>query len=456
MRRMLRALALVILAIVVVLGVSVTFLWLLLATEPGQNWLDGKIEALLGAPGRKVSIALARDSFFFHPRVDTLDVADSGGIWMSARDIAIDISPTALLHRRLDIERFDVGEVLIRRQPSASKAGTDWTTSLAMPRLPLAVSLREFRVVRLLLARPVLGQPVTLALYGQGTDAPDHLDLTAALDRRDGQPGGARLTLTYDPASTARDHLDLGISVSDPSGIIVRSLQPGAGLLPLDLSIQGSGPASAWRGIFQAKAGGASQVVGTLQIDQDKTGSSVSFDSKATVGPILPGRLRRMFGKDLALAVEFRLPDKGAPTLTRLMGRAAMGSVNFRSGPGSPSGSVNGVLQSDIVLASFSDLVGQRLDGHAEIEATVGGSAVAPRLSARIVTQGLAIAGSRIDKTQTQITMSGGDWTAAQGFATGELSSISVPSGRLPAPLAQDILWSAELSVGTTDRVIEI
>ena len=456
MPRMRHTPAIVILILFLVTGGCVAVAWLLEATDPGRHWISGRIEAGLSAPGRKVSIVLGRDLFSFHPRISTLDMADDNGIWLSARDIAIDISPAALLRLRLDIDRLDIGEILFRRRPLANGGGPTWTHAPTMPSFPLAVSVRAFAVTRLNLAKPLLGQPVTLALYGQGNVARAHADLTAVLERRDGPTGHARLSFAYDPAATAHDHLALDLAVNDPSGMIVGLLAPDAGRLPFDLSIRGGGPASAWQGTLQAKAGAASQIFGTLRIDRDKTGSSVNFASRATLGPIVPARYRPIFGRDATLAVAFRLPDTGAPRLTHLMTRAAAGSLTFEGDPGDGTSDLSGALHCDVTLASLSGLLGQRLDGDATLDANIAGPATAPRLSARIVTRGLAIAASRIDKTETQISITGGALTQAHGYASGELSGISHPPVPLPPQLAKDVLWSAELSLGTAAPAIEI
>ena len=454
MRPLFRLIRAVILTIVPAIGVSLAGTWFLLGTETGHAWLGQEIARLLSAPGRKVSIAGFEGALPFHPRIASLELADDSGTWLSARALAIDVSPRALLDRRLEIDRIEVGEASILRKPIAGAASGP--ISFSMPSLPFAVLLRQLRVPRLSLAPPVLGQAVALGLAADGALARGRLVLTAALDRLDGHPGQARVSLTYGDTQGAPDHLDVAMTATDPSGLVVKALDPDAGPLPLDLSIHGDGPLGSWRGTLMATAGNEARLRGTVALDRDATGLSIDVDSNATLGALLPTRLRPVIGKDMALAVLLRVPDRGPVAITRLAARTTAGTVALHGDFGIPTGELNLSLQGEIALAPFSGLAGQTLDGHATIDAAIAGPKAAPRLSMRLVTRGLLVAGARIDKSDTEITIAGRGADTAHGFVSGEISGVTSPSGALPRLLMDDLLWSAEITAGSGDALLDI
>lgn len=455
MRRLSRYLLAAGLAIAVILGAGLGGAWLLLDTRAGHAWLGAQIAGLLSAPGAEVNFGTIDGALPFHPRIATLSLADDGGIWLTARSLVLDISPAALWDRRLDIARIEAGEISVLRKPKASTSPSE-PSSFTLPDLPFAVSLRQLQVPRLSLASPVLGQAVQLGLSASGALARGRLELSAALDRLDGPPGQARVRLAYGPAAGAGEHLDVAVAASDPSGLVVRTLDPAAGALPLDLSIQGGGPVDAWRGTLTATAGRDDRISGSLSIDRDKTGVAIGSESRATLGVLVPERFRRAIGKDVALAFSVRVPDRGPVAISSFNARTSAGTIALHGDLGIPSGELNLSLQGDFALAPFSELAGTKLDGQATIDATLAGSGAAPRLTGHLTTRGLRVAGTRIERSETLVTLTGASISTLHGFLSGEISGFPTLSTSLPRRLTDDLLWSAELAAGTGGSLIEL
>ncbi len=455
MRRLARDLLSTGLAIVVMLGVGIAAAWLTLDTTAGRAWLGMQIAQLLSAPGSKVSLGTIDGELPFHPRIASLTLADDSGVWLTGRSLALDISPAALLDRRLDIVGLEAGEISVLRKPKSSTS-SGGSSSFSVPQLPFAVSLRALRVPRVALAKPVLGQTVLLGLSANGVLARGRLELSAALDRLDGPPGQARVTLAYGPAAGSGEHLDLAITASDPSGLVIKAFDPAAGALPLDLAIQGGGPLDAWRGTLTANAGRDARISGSLGVNRDKSGLAIGSESSATLGTLVPERFRQVIGKDVGLSFLVRIPDRGPVAISSFNARTNAGTIALHGDLGIPSGELRLMLQSDVALAPFSELAGRKLDGHATIDATIAGSRAAPRLTGRLTTRGLRVAGARIDSSETRLTIAGKSLETLHGFISGEISGIATASTPVPRVLADDLLWSAEITAGSGDALIDI
>jgi len=116
MKQSLRILA----VISIVLACLVVLVLGLLGTTPGLAITTSFVSSLISTPERKIEITDLSGILTAKPKVGSLAVSDTAGVWLLAKHIQSGISPGALLFGRIDISHLSVGEVDIARQPVAA------------------------------------------------------------------------------------------------------------------------------------------------------------------------------------------------------------------------------------------------------------------------------------------------------------------------------------------------
>ncbi|QSA96492.1 translocation/assembly module TamB domain-containing protein [Methylococcus sp. EFPC2] len=130
------------------------------AIEASVAWFSGGSVSLSGLSGRLPDA----------PRLARLTLNDPAGTWLTIEDLSLDWSPLRLLLGRADIERLEVGRIVIARQPAPTGE-----PSVSSPGgLPITLKLGNLRVNRMELAEPVIGQAVAV-------NAEARVDLTTNL-----------------------------------------------------------------------------------------------------------------------------------------------------------------------------------------------------------------------------------------------------------------------------------
>ncbi len=187
-----------------------------------------------------------------------LELADRGGVWLSAEHIALRWSPTALLAGHVQAQSLQVAHLDMKRLPLPSASGSAHNASIPQ------IGIEQFSLDVVQLGAALAGRPVTLSARGGGrmislTDA--RVDLEAHRIDPAGV-GDYTLALRFDAT-----HMDGTLSAHEPaSGPLENILQvPGLGELSAKLSIHG--PRNAERVELKLSAGDlTAQAQGSLDL----------------------------------------------------------------------------------------------------------------------------------------------------------------------------------------------
>jgi translocation and assembly module TamB len=146
-------------------------------------------------------------------RIAHIEVRDQVGAYVTVTDAVLDWSPLQLLHGLASVDLLSAANVTLARLPVSSGSSSASTFSV-----PLRVAVRQLRIDRLDVERPVAGTPLALAVAGHaridvlrdlpGLDPADDAALTLAISQRDGSgrydidallaPGGNHAVVTAD------------------------------------------------------------------------------------------------------------------------------------------------------------------------------------------------------------------------------------------------------------------
>ena len=209
------------------------------------------------------------------------------GEWLRLQRLDIAWSPFALLSGRLQINSVIADRVALSRMPLSppekEESAGGLTLDLQLPQLPWPTRVEDIRIGRFEIAPAVLGEPAAVSLAGKlsvenATDAALDLELRR-VDARAGHAAIA-LRMAQEPAEFA-----LKADLAEPAGGLIARLLELPGLPPVQMSLDGTGPAAAWRGKLAASAGDAALDV-DLGIGYGPT-ISVSADGRMEPGRTL-------------------------------------------------------------------------------------------------------------------------------------------------------------------------
>ena len=274
MRRLLRILGLLLL-LGPVLAVALVFA--ALNTDPGRRLAEGLIGRVTS--GTVVVQGLA-GRFPDALRLAHLEVRDAQGVWLQANDVALDWSPTALVHRQASIQTLSAASLDVARLPASAPAPAQPAAPSKPFTLPVRVTIDHLDVPRATLGHPVLGTAATLAIAGSA-------DLPTL------EAGQADLVLTT-PGSPARyqltgavtdERIDAHLMLAEPAGGLVAHLAslPDIGALHLDATV--AGPRSALATVLDLSAGPlTAKADGTV----DLVDSRLSLDATAAAPAMQP------------------------------------------------------------------------------------------------------------------------------------------------------------------------
>ncbi len=445
MKRALRIAGGGVLALLLVLALG----FAVLQTGPGKAWLAARIGAALSDAQEQVTVGAIEGPVPFDFRVRAVAIADRAGPRLTASDIDVAITASALLAGRLDVPRLAIGKLAMLRpseQQQQQQGGeTDWQ-SLLHP--ALRVSIGRFEIGTLELGEPVLGTAMTLTASGSGTVGGGRADATLAVRRIDGTSGEATLALAYGGAP-ARLHLDA--QVSEPTGVVLAGLLQRTDKLPLAVSLSGDGPLADWHGSLHATAGDAASIDASVRVG----GSSpyrLSLTAEARAAPLLPPDAARILGDRVAVTSEIEFAQDRI-SLDRLHVTAAGFGFDADGTLALANQAIAGNAQFD--LPDLARLL-PSLGGAGTVQATFGGTMAKPQADAtlhlaQLHTDALTVADAG---AAFRLRPDGDPRTApVQLDASGTLAGVTLAAGTPPPGLGDRIDWqiAARLDPRTTE-----
>ena len=246
---------------------------LIVQTPWGKNAAVDFIAARVSSNTNAIEIGRVTGAFPFHLRVDALRVSDSTGVWIDAKDLAIDAALSALLRGRVHVESVTLGGATVHRRPKREQP-----PPLRIPHIPGIpdwLRVDALRVDRLRLEKPVVGAEAAFSVRGAiaPATATRRWGLTLELARLDAEGTHARIA-----AESTADALSLAVDVRDE--IVLPGLLEADG--PFELRIHGAGPRQAWNGELLASMAGRDLVRGDLRLNAAEN-TDVSLDAAVTL-----------------------------------------------------------------------------------------------------------------------------------------------------------------------------
>jgi translocation and assembly module TamB len=366
--------------------------WWTLRTQAGRDWLTAVIPAWVSTADFSLSLGRLTGAPPGEMALDQVAIADADGVWLRASNIQLQWSPWDLISGRVHIDVLTAQSVEILRPPrsapvDASTAPPVDGEALALPRLPIAVTLSRLAINEITLAEPVMGQAARLTLTADAKTGTDDGTISAhlALQRLDAPGGEARLRLSADPS---RQTLDLDVSLHEPTGGMLAQALALDASTTVDIALAGSGSLADWRGQFTANAGPTINISGPVQLRDQ---SAILLDLQGVLAGLAPEAVRPLLAGTSKITLAAELAENGVVVPSLSMHTAAAditGSAALHAG--ALSGEVN-VITTD--AGPWQALAGQPIGWTSvNLGLQLAGTLVEPALHLTLTAQDLDLA----------------------------------------------------------------
>ncbi len=237
-----------------------------------------------------------------------MTIADTEGVWLTLRDVVLDWNRSALLRRRLEVTELSAAEILLPRLPVAADTGPDAPSpeaqGFSLPELPVSLRIDLIEAERVLLGEPLFGEEAEVSLRGEVrlADGEGEADIEAV--RTDGEEGALTFAGAY--ANDTRD-LTLDLALEEGADGIIANLIDLPGRPALALTVNGSGPVSAFAADIGLSTDGEERLAGRVEVmggTADDEPLRFTAEIGGDIAPVFLPEYREFFGPDIRLATQ--------------------------------------------------------------------------------------------------------------------------------------------------------
>ncbi len=289
------------------------------AAESDKGVLADVISRALTTKTSSVSIGAVDGPLSSNVMIRDVVVSDKDGPWLKLDKARLVWSRLALLKRRLEVDRLDIGTLQILRRPLSTPpepGAPKVEEGPLLPELPLKVIIKEFAVDKIVLGAPVIGVPAELAVSGAATLGPPSEGLDLRLDaRRLDARGTFAARILFVPQGTK---LSLSLNFDEPAGGLVARFASLPGLPPVHLALNGEGPLDAFHAKLAFAAGPDIGAEGGLDLTREGSGRRLTTKLQSRIAGLLPPLAAGIFAGQTALDGDIVLGDDGSVAIKSL------------------------------------------------------------------------------------------------------------------------------------------
>jgi len=359
--------------------------------QPGgdqQSFLASLISGALSSTAQQVQIGGVDGALSSDATIHDIVISDRDGPWLKLDRARLVWRRSALLLRRLEVDKLEIGHLEIIRRPLPSETpkpvedvSKDSTQSV-LPDLPVKVRIQEFSLANLDLGETILGAAMRAAATGNTELGSPSEGLRFNLDgkRLDSQ-GTLSAHFAYVPDTNA---LMLRVALDEPEGGLMSKIGHLPGEPPVIFHITGDGTADVFVAKLDFKAGPTIDATGTLNLDHHDAGRDLNLTTSGHLGPLLPPLAASIFEGETKLTSKAFIADAGDVRLQELSLLSHLARLD-----------VHGAYHADKTLdfaASVNALPDDGETSHAgnatikklAFESLVQGSVTAPKITAKV------------------------------------------------------------------------
>jgi translocation and assembly module TamB len=341
------------------------------------------ISKALSSDTSQVSIGAVNGALSSDVEIRDIVLSDRDGPWLRLDRVRLIWTRSALLLRRLDIDRLEIGKLeLLRKQAPQPPGAAPPADGPILPELPLKVIVRAFQLNELALGAPVLGVAARLGATGSASLGPpsEGLDLRLAARRLDAQ-GRFDVNLSFVPDTT---RLQLDVKLDEPAGGLISKIAGLPGEPPVTLDLGGDGPLDSFGSTLIFNAGPTIGARGDARLDRRGTERQLTLALDSRIEGLMPAPVAPVFAGSTRLDGAVGFPDGGGIDIRSL----ALVSALARLDVGGRT-AADGTLDLRVTAAALPNAGGKTVASGTEIgrlafDATIRGPAAGPTVVATL------------------------------------------------------------------------
>ena len=373
----------------------------LLHTRPGLDFAADRLARALSDGETTVGIEGLAGSVASSLRVSRITLADEKGVFAEVENAGLDWKLWSLLGGTIEIDALTARRISLRRLPQSGEQPQSDSGTLV---LPFGIRAHRITVEEIALGAEILGtaQRLTARAALDIAAAPARARIELSLKRIDGPPDKAELALDY---ASRPARFKARIAIEEPAGGLLARL---AGLprgTPLSVSLSGDGPAAAWKGRLDARAGGGISASSAVEVALDKDTVELAIDGVARIAPLLPEPARPFATPELRLRAKLAFTPGQTLKVDDLSAESTAaslaGSGSYRLTNGALEGNFALETKGNSLTGLIPDLSVSRLDAKGRI----GGSEAAPEIDLSLNTEQLAYGPVKAGASSATVTV---------------------------------------------------
>ncbi|MCB8821770.1 translocation/assembly module TamB domain-containing protein [Microvirga rosea] len=282
--------------------------------EADRGFLSGLISRALSTPTTRVSIGAVEGALSSDATIRNITIADRDGVWLRLDSARLVWRRLALLSRRLEIDRLEIGQLEVLRRPLPSEEPVPDADQPLLPEPPVRIQIQDFALRELSLGQQLLGVPARLTATGSASLGNPSEGLNLRFDaRRLDAPGQLIARLLY-----ATENLQLTLSLDEPAGGVLARAANIPGLPPVKLDLAGSGTLDAFNAQLTFDAGPSIGARGQASLRRTGAARLLDIDTKATIEGLLPSPVAPIFAGTTELRAQTSFGDDGTVDISGL------------------------------------------------------------------------------------------------------------------------------------------
>lgn len=416
------------------------------SADDDKGILSSFLSRVLSTPAARVSIGSVQGALLSDSTINDISIADRDGVWLHIDRVRFNWTRSALLFRKLQIDKLEIGTVQIMRRRLENEQPGAVSDEPILPQLPLSVQIKEFKLGELALGEPVIGTAARIGAVGSASIGKPSEGLNLVFDARRLDTAGtltARLELV---PSTQRLTLKLG--VDEPAGGIAAHALNIPGQPPVKLDLDGAGTLDAFDAQLSFDAGAGVGAKGNAQVRRANDIRRLTLAMAAQIEGLLPSVAAPIFAGTTQLNGNVAFADAGAITIAPLTVTSQTARLDINGGMSSDQIADLKITARNLPNAGDKTAAADTEVGKLAFDATVKGPIVGPTIDATLDAQDIVTPQGKAAKVTAKFNAApSGDvtekTTAIPFTATANVSGLAARDSAMASALGSTLSLNA-------------